>query len=462
MNDVNIHINEDKERIKVKDNLQIVKLQGPKGDPGPPGEQGLPGVQGPPGPPGPPGEPGRNGIDGLNGEQGLQGIQGPPGPPGRDGVNGLKGEPGKDGKPFTYDMFTSEQLLALKGPKGEPGPPGPPGTGANVDLSAYATKQEADNLYLKKVDIRNYIAMLGDTRYAYKTELTSYLLKTDAETKYSKKTELDNYVKKSEINQYTSASNAQLTTEQLEKLRGPQGPKGEPFRYSDFTQEQLNALKGLKGDKGEPGPKGEPFKYSDFTQEQLAQLKGPKGDPGPRGEDGNPGRDGKAFTYEDFTAAQLEALKGPKGDNGTQPEITFTLDENGDLFVDVAYSNLASNTGTTAVNIAETKVYDIVWGVAQAGAPGAGRGYLEFNPASGFGKLHLDMRITTAGSGSGGVLCTLPANAPVPTRLLEVTVDANNNSVYVEPNSRNIKGWGVVGNNKRYILDIVGFWKEVK
>lgn len=268
--------------------------------------------------------------------------------------------------------------------------------------------------------------MLGDPKYAYKTELNSYLRKTDAETNYSKKTELDNYVKKSEINQYTSASNAQLTPEQIEKLRGPQGPKGEPFRYSDFTQEQLNALKGPKGDTGLPG------------------------------------KDGKAFTYADFTPNQLALLKGPKGDNGTQPEITFTLDENGDLFVDVAYSNLASNTGTTAVNIAETKVYDIVWGVAQAGAPGAGRGYLEFNPATGFGKLHLDMRITTAGSGSGGVLCTLPANAPVPTRLLEVTVDANNNSVYVEPNSRNIKGWGVVGNNKRYILDIVGFWKEVK
>lgn len=73
--------------------------------------------------------------------------------------------------------------------------------------------------------------------------------------------------------------------------------------------------------------------------------------------------------------------------------------------------------------------YDIAWGVAQAGAPGAGRGYLEFNPATGFGKLHLDMKITTAGSGNGGVLCTLPANAPVPARLLEVTVDANNNSV---------------------------------
>lgn len=400
-NTINIYMNAE-DNVEVKDAAQIIKLQGPKGEPG---------EQGPPGPPGPPGEHGKNGIDGLNGEQGIQGIQGPP---------------GKDGKPFTYDMFTQEQLENLKGPKGDPGPPGPPGTGANVDLSAYATKADADHAYLKKVDLRNYLTMLGDPKYALKTELTSYLLKADAETNYSKKTELDNYVKKSEINHYTSASNVQLTPEQLEKLRGPQGPKGEPFKFSDFTQDQLNALKGPKGDTGLPG------------------------------------KDGKAFTYTDFTPNQLALLKGPKGDNGTQPEITFTLDENGDLFVDVAYSNLASNTGTTAVNIAETKVYDIVWGVAQAGAPGAGRGYLEFNPATGFGKLHLDMRITTAGSGSGGVLCTLPANAPVPTRLLEVTVDANNNSVYVEPNSRNIKGWGVVGNNKRYILDIVGFWKEVK
>lgn len=433
-NTINIYMNAE-ENVEVKDAAQIIKLQGPKGDPG---------LQGPPGPPG---EPGKNGVDGVNGERGIQGppgppgkdgvngekgeqgLQGPPGPPGRDGTKGeqgIPGPPGPKGEPFKYSDFTAEQLALLKGPKGDKGEPGPPGTGSNIDLSGYTTKTDADNAYLKKVDLRNYLTMLGDPKYALKTELTSYLLKSDAETNYSKKTELDNYVKKSEINQYTSASSAQLTPEQIEKLRGPQGPKGEPFRYSDFTQEQLNALKGPKGDTGLPG------------------------------------KDGKAFTYADFTPNQLALLKGPKGDNGTQPEITFTLDENGDLFVDVAYSNLASNTGTTAVNIAETKVYDIVWGVAQAGAPGAGRGYLEFNPATGFGKLHLDMRITTAGSGSGGVLCTLPANAPVPTRLLEVTVDANNNSVYVEPNSRNIKGWGVVGNNKRYILDIVGFWKEVK
>ena len=192
MSDENIHIkSNDDDKIIVKDNTQIIKLQGPKGEPG---------EQGPPGPPGPKGEPGKNGIDGLNGEQGLQGIQGPPGPP---------GAPGKDGKSFTYDMFTSEQLEALKGPRGEQGPPG---AGANVDLSPYATKQDADNLYLKKVDIRNYLAMLGDPKYALKTELNDYLSKTDATNNYAQKgwatqtfayqNDLGTFIKKNEIGQY--------------------------------------------------------------------------------------------------------------------------------------------------------------------------------------------------------------------------------------------------------------------
>ena len=291
-----IRIKDGDEHIKVKDNTQLVKLQGPKGDPGP---------QGPPGPPGPQGEPGRNGNDG---EQGLQGPPGPPGVPGRDGVNGLKGDPG---------------------PKGEQG------------------------------DI------------------------------------------------------------------GPVGPQG------------LQGIQGIRGEAGPQGPRG------------IQGERGPKGDTGERGPQGPTGPAGP---------------KGDKGDNGTQPELTFTLAENGDLFVDIAYSNLASNTpAASAVNVNAIKTYDVVWGNAQAGAPGAGRGYLEFNPATGFGKLHLDMKVVPAGgSGRGDVLCTLPNDAPVPNRLLEVSVDANNNSVYVEPNTRNIKGRGVAGNSKRYILDIVGFWKEVK
>ena len=63
----------------------------------------------------------------------------------------------------------------------------------------------------------------------------------------------------------------------------------------------IGNVKGPKGDRGLTGPQGEPFKYEDFTPEQLEALK-VKGDKGDKGD---------AFTYADFTKEQLESLKGP-------------------------------------------------------------------------------------------------------------------------------------------------------
>ena len=147
---------------------------------------------------------------------------------------------GPKGESFKFSDFTQDQLNELKG---EQGPPGPPGTGADVDLSAYISKQDAEKLYLKKVDIRNYLAMLGDPKYALKTDLNNYMptatirdtfvsrnyadntysKKTDlnsymttaaikdtfvsrvyADNNYAAKANLSDYVKKSEISQYTS------------------------------------------------------------------------------------------------------------------------------------------------------------------------------------------------------------------------------------------------------------------
>ena len=79
---------------------------------------------------------------------------------------------------------------------------------------------------------------------------------------------------------------------------GPRGKKGDPFRYEDFTPEQLEGLRGPQGEKGTPGERGE------------------QGIPGERGEQGIPGERGPAFTYNDFTYDQLEALRGPKGEPG--------------------------------------------------------------------------------------------------------------------------------------------------
>lgn len=408
-----LHIHDDNETIRVKDNTQIVKLQGPKGDPGPPG---------------PPGEPGRNGIDGLNGERGLQGPPGPPGAPGKDGVNGdpgPKGEPGKDGKPFTYDMFTQEQLENLKGPRGEQGPPGPPGTGANVDLSAYTTKQDADNLYLKKVDIRNYLTMLGDPKYALKTELNDYLSKTDATNNYAQKgwatqtfaykNDLGTFIKKNEIAQY-ALTPGDASSRYVNKLEGRSF--AQKSELSDYVKKtEINQY--ASSTQGPPGPKGEPFKYSDFTQDQLNALKGPKGDKG------------EPFKYSDFTAEQLLALRGPKGDPG-------------------------SGSGQATSQPAE--IYEVVWGSAKAGERGADRGYLAFDPLTGWGYLHFDF-VLTAPSGNGNVIASLPPNSPVSVRLIEKSVNVNNNSVYVERNSRMIKAWGVPAST-RYIIDIIGFWRK--
>ncbi len=126
--------------------------------------------------------------------------------------------------------------------------------------------------------------------------------------------------------------------------RGEKGDKGNAFTFADFTPEELASLKGEKGEKGEKGDKGdkglqgergeqglpgndgakgdkgEAFKYTDFTEEQLAALKGDKGDiglTGPQGETGPVGPQGvkgDPFTYSDFTEAQIKELQKPATD----------------------------------------------------------------------------------------------------------------------------------------------------
>ena len=205
--------------------------------------------------------------------------------------------------------------------------------------------------------------------------------------------------------------------------RGPQGPQGE------------QGSPGATGATGPKGDKGEPFRYSDFTTEQLQSLKGPKGDVGPQGPPGPP---------------------GPVGANATPQTLTFS---NGQLSIS------GGNTVTIPVsesavpsNVGSIKTHNLIWGIAIAGDNGGERGYLEWSPSTGIGKVHLDFKMTQP-SGNGGIICRLPNEAPVPVRHLEVPVDSNLNSIYIEPGSRDIKGWQIEGNNRRYMVDIVGFWR---
>lgn len=69
-------------------------------------------------------------------------------------------------------------------------------------------------------------------------------------------------VKEVSVSEFTTVE--VLSTELIE----PQGTNTGPIKV----------VKGEKGDTGPQGPKGDPFVYSDFTPEQLEALRGPKGD----------------------------------------------------------------------------------------------------------------------------------------------------------------------------------------
>ena len=88
--------------------------------------------------------------------------------------------------------------------------------------------------------------------------------------------------------------------EWLASLVGPPGQDGS-IKFEELTPEQKEMLR---------GPKGDPFLYSDFTAEQLEALigpLGPQGIDGPQGPAGTPGADGKAATVKVGTVTTLEA-----------------------------------------------------------------------------------------------------------------------------------------------------------
>lgn len=91
---------------------------------------------------------------------------------------------------------------------------------------------------------------------------------------------------------------------------GAKGEKGDPFTYADFTEAQLEALRGPQGPKGDTGPQGP---KGDTGETGATGPQGPKGDTGatgPQGPKGDTGAQGPKGDTGD-TGPQ-----GPKGDTG--------------------------------------------------------------------------------------------------------------------------------------------------
>ena len=168
-----------------------------------------------------------------------------------------------------------------------------------------------------------------------------------------------------------------LTSEQKEALRGQQGiqgergPQGFTFTPSVSSSGVLTwsnngnlanpSAVDIKGPQGEKGIQGKAFTYNDFTQAQLDALRGPEGVQGPSGKDGS---NGVTFTPSLSSSGVLTwtndgglsnpsavNLKGPQGETGgTGPRgVTFTPSLSADGVL--SFTNDGGLTNPAAVDL---------------------------------------------------------------------------------------------------------------
>ena len=304
----------------------IESLRGPMGPQGEKGEQGLQGEVGPMGPQGPAGEKGEAfkyedftpeqleklvGPQGPQGERGfsayqawktiegnekgtveefIESLKGEQGPRGEKGEKGDKGEAGLSAYMLakTYDGFEGsmqEWLDTLVGPQGPEGPAGPQGEKG----------EKGDRGLQGENGLSAY--MLAKTYDGFEGSLPEWL-------------------------------------DSLKGPAGPQGPKGEPFKYEDFTEEQIEELirdielgAGGLGKSAYEIAKEHGFKGTEA--EWLESLKGPMGPEGPMGPQGEKGEQGEV---------------GPQGPQGIQGEdgigVESMLIDEGHLYVTLTNGQL--------------------------------------------------------------------------------------------------------------------------
>ena len=159
---------------------------------------------------------------------------------------------------------------------------------------------------------------------------------------------------------------------------GPQGPQGEkgdtgatgPRGETGATGPQGTA--GATGPQGPKGDKGDAFTYSDFTAEQLAALKGEKGDTGPAG------APGPTYTAgENITISADNVISATGGSGGSVPKPltydympegypkksvqTTTLMEEQEVAFALTDDGIYGAPLTNAFEIVEGQTYTVKW-----------------------------------------------------------------------------------------------------
>ena len=126
--------------------------------------------------------------------------------------------------------------------------------------------------------------------------------------------------------------------------------KGEPFRFNDFTAEQLELIRGPEGKDAYAVAKEDGFQGT--RSQWLASLIGPKGDQGDKGNDGVNGKSAYQLAqdagFQGSMTAWLASLVGEQGDKGlTAFEVALT-----DGYVGTRTEWLQSLIGDSAYEIA--------------------------------------------------------------------------------------------------------------
>ena len=237
-------------------------------------------------------------LKGPKGDTGETGPQGPQGPQGEKGNTGPQGEKGDKGDAFVYSDFTAEQLASLKGEKGETGPQGPKG---DIGETGPQGEQGPAGQDGSSYTVKGLYATLSALRAAHPTG--------SAGDAWFVGTSDSNVVYQWDVDQATWVN--------VGTLKGPKGDNGD----TGATGPQGET--GPQGPQGEKGDKGDAFTYSDFTAEQLAALKGEKGDTGAQGPKGDTGQQGPKGDTGAAGAAGKSAYQAAKDGGYTGSESAF-------------------------------------------------------------------------------------------------------------------------------------------
>ena len=135
---------------------------------------------------------------------------------------------------------------------------------------------------------------------------------------------------------------------------GPQGPKGDKGDTGDTGPQGPKGDTGEQGPKGDKGDKGDAFTYSDFTAEQLAALKGEKGDTGaqgPKGDTGDIGPQGPKGEKGDTGPRGPQGEQGPQGDTGPKGDTGPAGAAGTNATITGATATVDANTGTPSVTV---------------------------------------------------------------------------------------------------------------